>query len=171
MMTTQHVEKLAAHPIDAPSVYPFPRSRDGLLPWSRVDELLSTAKHFWLATVYPDGRPHVAPIWGGWLDGAFYFQGSPESRWSRNLQRNPNASVHLESARDVVIVDGQAEFIRTDDALAARLLALWQTKYGELEHPPQANTAGIYLLRPRTVRAWGETLHDGARWIFGGDGS
>jgi hypothetical protein len=27
----------------------------------------------WLATVRPDGRPHVMPVWAIWVDDAFYF--------------------------------------------------------------------------------------------------
>jgi nitroimidazol reductase NimA-like FMN-containing flavoprotein (pyridoxamine 5'-phosphate oxidase superfamily) len=166
-MTTLATPEPEALPLDAPATYPFPKSREGLLPWSRVEELLAAAPNYWLATVRPDGRPHIAPIWGGWLDGAFYFQGAPDSRWARNLRTNPHVSVHLESVRDVVIVDGEASHIVTDSGLAARLVEDWERKYGDPEHPPQADTFGIYRLRPRTVRAWGEALNDGARWIFG----
>jgi hypothetical protein len=165
-MTTQQVHAPEALPLDAPATYPFPKSRDGLLPWSRVEELLADAQNYWLATVRPDGRPHIAPIWGGWIDGAFYFQGAPDSRWSRNLRLNPNAAIHLESVRDVVIVDGDASFILTDAALAARLVEEWQRKYGDPQHPPQADSVGIYRLQPRSVRAWSESLNDGARWLF-----
>lgn len=166
-MTTLQSHEPEALPLDAPTTYPFPKGRDGLLPWPRVRELLTNARHYWLATVHPDGRPHIAPIWGGWLDEAFYFQGAPDSRWSRNLRTNPRASIHLESVRDVVIVDGVATHIVTDAAFAARLVDAWETKYGTPEHPPQADTFGIYRLQPRTVRAWSEALSDGARWIFG----
>jgi hypothetical protein len=165
-MTLLQTPEPQALPLDAPATYPFPKSREGLLPWSRVEALLESAPNYWLATVRPDGRPHIAPLWGGWLDGKFYFQGAPDSRWARNLRTNPNVSVHLESVQDVVIVDGVATHVVTDSLLAARLLEAWEGKYGQLEHPPQADTAGIYRLQPRAVRAWGEALNDGARWIF-----
>lgn len=166
-MTTRQSDVPEALPLDAPATYPFPRNRDGLLPWSQVEALLAGARNYWLATVRPDGRPHIAPLWGGWVDGAFYFQGAPDSHWSRNLRLNPNASIHLESVQDVVIVDGVASFVVTDPGLAARLLAAWEEKYGQPQHPPRADTVGIYRLQPRSVRAWGESLNDGARWIFG----
>jgi nitroimidazol reductase NimA-like FMN-containing flavoprotein (pyridoxamine 5'-phosphate oxidase superfamily) len=155
-----------ALPVDAPATYPFPKSRDGLMPWSRAEELLAGAPLYWLATVRPDGRPHVAPIWGAWVDKSFYFQGAPTSRWARNLGENPTATVHIERESDVVIVDGIVEHLVTDAALAARLLDAWKTKYGELQHPPRAETIGILRLKPRTARAWGPSLHDGARWVF-----
>lgn len=158
-----------AEPLDAPATYPFPKRATGLMDWSQAEERLTQATHYWLATTRPDGRPHVAPLWGAWVDGAFYFQGAPDARWARNLRDNPAAAVHLESGADVVIVDGVTEYVVTDATLAARLLEAWQTKYGALEHPPRADSDGLYLLRPRTVRAWGASLQDGARWLFAGD--
>ena len=155
-----------AIPVEAPPNYPFPKTRDGLMPWAQAEELLAGAPLYWLATVRPDGRPHVAPIWGAWVDNAFYFQGAPTSRWARNLRDNPAATVHIERENDVVIVDGAVEHVVTDAAFAARLLHAWQTKYGALEHPPQADTIGILRLRPRAVRAWGASLQDAARWKF-----
>jgi hypothetical protein len=165
-MTTLPTIGPQALPLDAPETYPFPKSREGLLPWSQVEVFLESAPNYWLATVRPNGRPHIAPLWGAWLDGAFYFQGAPDSRWARNLRTNSNVSVHLESVQNVVIVDGVATHVVTDSLLAVRLLEAWEGKYGHLEHPPRADTAGIYRLQPRTVRAWGEALNDGARWIF-----
>lgn len=34
----------------------------------------------WLATVRPNGRPHVMPVGAIWLDGAFYFNTGPPPR-------------------------------------------------------------------------------------------
>jgi general stress protein 26 len=156
-----------ALPIDAPANYPFPKGVEGLMPWSRAEELLVSAPIYWLATVRPDDRPHLAPIWGAWVDNAFYFQGAPTSRWARNLRENPSAAMHVERENDVVIVDGVVEYLVSDAALADRLLEAWQAKYGELEHPPRADSIGILRLQPRTVRAWGPSLQDAARWLFG----
>jgi hypothetical protein len=160
------IQAPAALPLDAPDTYPFPKSRDHLIPWSRAEQHLAEASVYWLLTVHPDGRPHVAPIWGAWLDGAFYFQGAPNSRWARNLRDNPTASIHLDGARDVVIVDGVVDHLVTDAGMAERLRHAWQEKYLVVEHPPQADTQGILRLRPRAVRAWGETMQDATRWRF-----
>lgn len=45
---------------------------DRLLPWSHAQQRLEEARNYWLATVRPDGHPHVTPVWGVWLDGALY---------------------------------------------------------------------------------------------------
>jgi len=154
----------AAFPVDAPADYPFPKGREGLMPWSRAVEQLERARMYWLATTHPDGRPHVAPIWGAWVDDAFYFQGAPSARWARNIATNPAATVHLESGTDVVIVDGAVGHVVTDAALAARLVEAWRAKYGQME--PAPDTRGLFRLQPRVARAWGATLQDGARWVF-----
>ena len=44
---------------------------------------------YWLSTVRPDGRPHVTPLLGIWLDGALYFCTGPDERKAKNLARNP----------------------------------------------------------------------------------
>jgi len=39
----------------------------GLLPWSWAVERLQRSHDYWVATVRPDGRPHVMPVWGVWM--------------------------------------------------------------------------------------------------------
>jgi Pyridoxamine 5'-phosphate oxidase len=57
--------------------------------WSIGRELLVTAELYWLSTVRPDGRPHVTPLLGVWLEGALYFCTVPDKRKAQNLARNP----------------------------------------------------------------------------------
>ena len=143
-----------------------------MLPWSYAVERLERARNYWLATVRPDGRPHVTPLWGVWVDGALWFDGPPTTRWARNMAANPAVTVHLESGDDVVILEGVAEDVEavTDADLAARIVAAWDAKYGRL-HPEPA-IQGIFRLRPRTARAWSSaSLEDGTRFTFGREGS
>ena len=56
--------------------------------WEHVEERLTASINYWLCTVYPDGRPHVVPRWGAFLDGKLYYDGSPETRHARNLEKN-----------------------------------------------------------------------------------
>jgi PPOX class probable F420-dependent enzyme len=160
--------EIAPVPVEAPADYPFPKTEDGMVPWSRAKDLLVKSRYYWLATVRPDGRPHVAPLWGGWVDDLLYFDGSPQTRWARNIAANPAASVNLESGNDVVIVEGTVEFIVSDAELAKRLVDVWTEKYGR--YPPEADTRGVFRLRPRSARAWStEDMQDGARWFFSAD--
>ena len=86
--------------------YGIPSDPAGMLSWDRVEGHLTEARNYWVATVRPDGRPHVTPVWGLWVGEAFYFGAEPGSRKARNLVENPNVVVHLESGDDVVIVEG-----------------------------------------------------------------
>jgi hypothetical protein len=136
----------------------------GLLRWSHVVERLEQALNYWLATTRPDGRPHVTPVWGAWVEQALYFDGLATARWARNIARNPAAAIHLESGTDVVILDGVVEDLVTDAATALRIRDVWDAKYGRL-HPDPA-TGGIFRLRPRTARAWSQFPEDATRWRF-----
>ena len=48
----------------------------GLLPWSWAVERLERSHDYWMATLRPDGRPHVMPVWGIWLEAAVWFSSS-----------------------------------------------------------------------------------------------
>jgi hypothetical protein len=144
-----------------------PEAGSGLMPWSRVEEQLVAARNYWVATTYPDGRPHVMPVWGVWFEGAFYFGTDPHSRKGRNLAANPAIMIHLESGDDVVILEGMAEEIR-DLTQLEPVFAAYEAKY----HINLAGEAGgggpMYALRPQKAFAWLETDFPGGatRWQF-----
>jgi Pyridoxamine 5'-phosphate oxidase len=152
-------------PLHAPPTYKFPQTPDALLPWSHALERLERARSYWLATTRPDGRPHVTPLWGVWVDGALYFDGLPTTQWASNLAKNPAAAIHLESGDDVVILEGAVDDLETSAELAAHIIQGWDAKYGRL-HPKPAEQ-GIFRFRPRTARGWStSSLADGTRWQF-----
>ena len=155
-----------ASPLSAPTGYAFPKGAEALLDWAHAERQLEQARNYWLATTCPDGRPHVTPLWGVWMDGAVYFDGHPRTRWARNVAASPNVSVHLESGDDVVILEGLAEDVTTDEALGQRIVAAWMAKYGRLAPDPAGS--GMCRLRPQVARGWStSSLKDGARWRFG----
>ena len=81
---------------------------DGLLPWSRAIEKLVSARTYWVATTYDDGRPLSVPVWGIWHQDEFFFRTNPYTKTVNNLKTNPHISVHLDSGEDVVIIDSVA---------------------------------------------------------------
>ncbi len=164
-VTAQRPHEPHASPAQAPPQYRFPKSSEGLLPWRHTVERLERARNYWLATTRPDGRPHVTPVWGVWVDEALYFDGLPTTRWARNMAENPAIAVHLESGDDVVILEGVVEDMVADADLGARIVEAWDAKYGRLL--PKPATDGIFRLRPSTARAWSSSsLEDGTRWRF-----
>src|SRR5512141_1491767 len=78
----------------------------GEVPWEYVAAQLTGARHYWLCSTRPDGRPHVVPRWCVYLDGRIYYDGSPETLHAHNIMRNPNVSVHLESGEKAIILEG-----------------------------------------------------------------
>ncbi|MGH2558337.1 MAG: pyridoxamine 5'-phosphate oxidase family protein [Thermomicrobiales bacterium] len=153
-----------ARRLELPRGYAVASGEVELLTWAYVDEQLQSALNYWLATTCPNGRPHITPVWGAWVDQALYFDGIPTARWARNLATNPSIAIHLESGADVVILEGVAEDLVTDVDTAARVVAAWDAKYGRL-HPKPAEE-GIFRLRPRTARAWRAFPEDATRWRF-----
>src|SRR4029078_12148614 len=89
-----------------PQGYGVPETEEGLLPWSWATARLEAPLNYWFATPRPDARRPAMPAWAVWLDDSLYFEGSPATRRARNLAENPQVSVHLESADEVVIVEG-----------------------------------------------------------------
>ena len=146
-----------------PDGYGVPESDAGLLPWEYARERLERAKNYWICTASLDGRPHAAPLWGAWVDDRLYVEGSPATRWGRNLVANPRAEVHLESGNEVVIVEGDIEDIDdVGDVLAERIAGVYRAKYDG--YSTQAR--GFFVLTPRVALGWSQFPKDATRWRF-----
>ena len=91
------------------------------IEWDWVTAQLVQSRNYWVATTRNNGKPHVSPVWGLWLDGRIHFATDGASLKARNLARNLSCSVHLESGDDVVIVDGAVEQI-SDEATIERFV-------------------------------------------------
>jgi len=46
----------------------YGQSATALMSWADVAQRLAQAPRYWLASVRPDGRPHVVPTDGLWID-------------------------------------------------------------------------------------------------------
>ncbi|HMB24560.1 MAG: pyridoxamine 5'-phosphate oxidase family protein [Chloroflexota bacterium] len=146
------------------------------LTWDWVAAQLTESKNYWLCSVrpatskIPDLRPHVIPRWGVFLDGRFYYDGSPETRHSRNIEGNPNVSVHLENGMEAVILEGTSEPAGKPSAeLGKRLSREYKRKYTDLGYAPEPNSwdeGGLYVFTPRQCIAWSKFNEDPTKFIF-----
>ena len=104
-------------------------------------------------------------MWGFWHEGALYFGTHRDTRKAKNIARNPNVSVHLESGDDVVILEGRAEEV-DQKALAKQLDGVSRKKYGMPMMVMPENMA--FRVRPRIVLAWTEKEFpkNSTRWEF-----
>jgi nitroimidazol reductase NimA-like FMN-containing flavoprotein (pyridoxamine 5'-phosphate oxidase superfamily) len=129
-------------------------SGSGLLPWSWAEERLARSHDYWLATVTPDGLPHLMPVWAVWHERKLWFSSSIGSRKARNLVAHPRCTVSTEDPLEPVVAAGRAERIQDPQALAA-MLAAENAKYGTDYGPDMVDPASnsVYALRPEWVFA------------------
>ena len=145
--------------------YGVPASSDGMLPWSWALERFTRSHDYWLTTVRPGGAPHVMPVWGVWLDGAWYFSTGATSRKSRNLERNPKCVVCSENAQEAVILEGRAKRLKDDD-IPPQACTDYMAKYGWELDPKRGP---VWEVRPHRVFAMPEMQFPQGvtKWVFG----
>jgi nitroimidazol reductase NimA-like FMN-containing flavoprotein (pyridoxamine 5'-phosphate oxidase superfamily) len=120
----------------------------GLLPWTWVVRKMKNCRTFWLATIHADlRRPHVMPVWGVWLDDAFFFSTGRKSRKGQNLSANPACTVANDNGEDAVIVEGRASEVEDAKALE-RIASAYKKKY---KMDPRSMGEPIFAVRPHTV--------------------
>jgi Pyridoxamine 5'-phosphate oxidase len=152
--------------LELPPDYGRPKRRQ-TLSWTSVRDRLEAAEHYWLATVRQDGRPHVVPVDGLWVDDVWYFGGSSQTVWHRNLASNAEIAMHLEDSMRVVVVEGLAASDIPSLELARRLSAASKQKYGYGPEPDLYLASGVLTLRPRRVVAWTKLTENTTRFRFG----
>jgi Pyridoxamine 5'-phosphate oxidase len=138
--------------------------------WSWVATQLTDSKNYWLCSVRPDGRPHVIPRWGVYVDGKIYYDGSPETRHNHNIETNPHISVHLESGDHVIILEGTSVPAGKPTAkLGKKLVTAYRKKYAQLGYSPephQWDKGGLYAFTPRQCIAWTAFTENPTKFTF-----
>jgi PPOX class probable F420-dependent enzyme len=163
-----------------------------LLDWSSIEARLGAGlsqapgtggpeRHTcWLATINPDGSPHVTGIGALWSDGGFWFETGRQTRKGRNLARDPRCTLSVAAREFDLVVDGEASLV-ADPATVARMAGRWAAEGWParvddtglaLTAEFSAPSAGpppwhVYRLTPRTATALGTVDPGGAtRWRF-----
>jgi general stress protein 26 len=142
----------------------------GLLPWSWAKERLVRSHDYWLATVTPQGAPHLMPVWAIWDHGQLWFSSSRRSRKARNLGAEPRCTLSTDNPLEPVVVQGRARLVTGRDALVRMLAAenaKYGTDYGEEMIDPASNS--VFSLRPEWVFALDSSDFTGSptRFTFG----
>ena len=134
----------------------------------------------WLATINPDGSPHVTGIGAMWADGGWWFETGQGTRKGKNLARDPRCTLSVAAREFDLVVEGEAALV-TDAATVADLAARWAAE----GWPARADDTGValtaeysapsagpppwhvYRLTPRTATAVSTVGPGGAtRWRF-----
>lgn len=159
------------------------------IEWSRVDAVIRSDitqvpdtggpnRHTpWLATVNPDGSPHVMPLGALWIDNAYYFTSGPGTRKSENLARDTRCVITMATHDFDLVIEGEAERV-TEQAELERVAVVftgggWEPEardgafYAEFSAPSAGPPPWwVYRVRPERVYAlgtaepWGATRFD-----------
>lgn len=134
----------------------------------------------WLATIDPDGSPHVNGVGAHWVDGAFWFETGERTRKGRNLARDPRCTLSMAATEFDLTVEGEAHLV-DDPVLVAKLAEVWadggwpcrvDESGTALTADFSAPSAGpppwrVYKITARAATALATTGDGGAtRWTF-----
>jgi hypothetical protein len=135
------------------------------LPWSEAERKIAGGGWFWLATVRPNGAPHVMPVFAAWANTSFFIASKDRARKSRNLEAEPRCVITTDTGDLHIIVEGIARHVRDDATLQQAVEAFqvvydWPTRIdgNHLDADYGAPTSGgppyeVYEVRP--IKAFG----------------
>ncbi len=121
-----------------------------------------------LATVRPDGRPHVVPVWYLFEAGLVYVSMSPRSVKASNLRRNPAVALVVDTvegdfalAYKGVLLEGRATFVEEGQPVLRRIYRRYLGEAG-LNHPMarwmlEEAPNVVICFRPDRITAWDNT--------------
>jgi len=135
---------------------------------------------FWLATINPDGSPHLTGIGALFVDDAFWFETGERTRKARNVARDPRCTLSISADEFDLVVEGDAQQV-TDPETVARMAARWAEEGWpcRVDESGRALTADfsapsagpppwyVYRITPRAATALSIVEPGGAtRWGF-----
>jgi nitroimidazol reductase NimA-like FMN-containing flavoprotein (pyridoxamine 5'-phosphate oxidase superfamily) len=146
------------------------------LSWADVRTQVAEAGDYLLATTGTDGRPHVVPVLGVWLEGTVCFVTFRAARKARNLARNNGCTVTVPGHDVDLVLEGAAHLVR-NAARLRQVADLFPPKYpwwrpfvrdGEFYDPSDtalSDPRHVYAIEPAQVFAFGkEKGFSATRW-------
>lgn len=141
------------------------RGRRLMMTDAERDTYLAQQRTCRVATVSPEGMPHVGALWFVWDGASLWLYSLTRSlRWAQ-LRRDPRVAVVVDDGVEYgelrgVELSGEASFVggipRTGEE-CAELEAperLFAAKYFGLDSLPHDGRHAWFRLTPRTVRSW-----------------
>jgi Pyridoxamine 5'-phosphate oxidase len=150
--------------------------------WQIVGDTLKAAELYWLTTVRGDGRPHVTPLIGAWIDDAFVFCTGPEEQKACNLAHATAVTVTTgvntwNDGLDVVVEGnaerstGRAELTPLADAIREKYDGVWDFTpsddgFGHADDSGASHIAYVFRVRPAKVLAFAKSPHGQTTFRF-----
>lgn len=149
------------------------------LDWAEAERRLNRGGYRWLATVRPDGAPHVMPVLAAWSESIVFVSSKDTTRKSRNLAADGRCVLTTDAGELHLIVEGEARRVR-DSATLERASNAFEAVYGwpttvsgeQLDAEYGAPTSGgppygIYAITPTKAFALpSEGTFMPTRWRF-----
>lgn len=130
-----------------------------------VQQLLAGSRTATLATVGPDGQPHLVAMWFSVIDGDVCVETKAKSQKVVNLRRNPRVSVMVEDGLTYdelrgVAIEGEADISDDPDLLWRVGVDIWERYHGAYSEQVRPLVEAmlhkrvIVRVRARRVRSW-----------------
>jgi hypothetical protein len=146
--------------------------------WQQVSDALTGAELYWLTTIRTDGRPHITPLVGAWVDDGFVFCTGPEEQKARNLEHGAAVAVTtgVNTWKDGldVVVEGNAQRLTGVQNLSPLADAIREKYHGEWDFTPDdagfGHSAGglahVFRVAPTKVIAFAKSPHGQTTFRF-----
>jgi F420H(2)-dependent biliverdin reductase len=121
-------------------------------PTAEVEQRLRDEANVWMASVRPDGRAHMVPIWFVWVLGKFWICTGTDTVKMRNLRTNPSIALSLENGNAPVIAEGIVEFVEAP--YPTEVLAEFVRKYQWDLNGDDAATHSVFSSAPTKWIHW-----------------
>ena len=100
-----------------------------------VAAFIASSRTATMATVGPNGMPHLVAMWFGVIDGQIWFETKAKAQKVKNLQRNPQLSVMIEDGLTYdslrgVSLEGTGAIVDDPDQLWAVGVSVWERYTG-----------------------------------------
>jgi hypothetical protein len=96
-------------------------------PTPEIIARLNKEENIWLASVRPNSKPHLVPVWFIWNDETLFICISSESVKFKNISQNAQVSISLEDGNTPVICEGLSE--RITRPWSANIVKQFKIKY------------------------------------------
>ena len=120
-------------------------------PTPEIASRLATERNIWLATVRPNGAPHLVPIWFVWWSDQAWICTSPKSVKARNMAQQPNVMFSLEDGDAPALAEATAA--RVEAPFPAELAAAFKAKYG-WDINTDSDYGAVYAIKVTRWLSW-----------------
>lgn len=120
---------------------------------TEIADFVTASRTGTLATIGPDGQPHLTAMWYGVVDGEIWLETKAKSQKAVNLRRDPRVSFLIEGGHTYdtlcgVSFEGVAEIVDDPDAIFAVGVSVWERYTGPYTEEMKA---GVEMMMNKRV--------------------